>query len=743
MLRSIQAIAAMLLLVLMAGCPPDTVSVPDVVGETQASAEINITAVGLTVGTVTQEASESVPAGNVIRQNPVANTSVAPGSAVDLVISTGPARVSVPNVANVPQAQAEAALAAAGLSVGTITEESSETIAAGNVIRQNPAANDSVAPGTAVNLVISTGPVFVDVPNVVGQSQAVATTAITGAGLVVGTVTQQSSDSVAAGLVIEQSPAAFESVRLNTAVDLVVSTGPACAAEVPDVRNGTEQAAATAVAAVGMTLGTVTYDASASVAVDLVISQDPESGACAEEGGLVNLVVSLGNVIPIRTVADLQRIGNDPAFPLNGNYALAGDLDGAVEGKGIFEFTPIGSEAAPFTGNFDGRGHLIYGLHITQPDATNVGLFGYVGEFDSLNVAPQIKNLALEITVGGKNNVGGLVGFGASGTISDCFVHTEVSGESNVGGVVGYCAMFINKINYSSGNTREISYTGSAVEALAGFGGIAGAVAPQSILTDCFASARITAPGAVGGIAGINEGGIVGGHSISALLSEGRQVGGISGLNTGFLSRCTSSGRTDAGYEVGGIAGRSQNAQGISECRAFSDVHATRFGGAGGLVGVNLNSPVIRSFATNNVQNESPWSGSGGLIGILGEGSVVSDCYATANVEGADDVGGLVGQASFGSTPVTIERCFATGHVDAPGDAGGLIGWFDTNMTPTVTECFWDAYRTAIDTSFGGLGTGLDQFGLSLEETFAETAWDFETVWFLDLDNPVLRWSQP
>jgi beta-lactam-binding protein with PASTA domain len=69
----------------------------------------------------------------------------------------------------------------------------------------------------------------VSVPNVVGLSQAAATTAITNAGLVLGTVTQQSSANVPAGNVISQNPGAGASVAAGSAVDLVVSSGPAAA----------------------------------------------------------------------------------------------------------------------------------------------------------------------------------------------------------------------------------------------------------------------------------------------------------------------------------------------------------------------------------------------------------------------------------------------------------------------------------------------------------------------------------
>lgn len=68
-----------------------TVTVPDLTGLSEADAEAAIVAAGLTVGTVTTAPSDTVPAGDVISHDPAAGASVAPGSAVDLVVSSGPA----------------------------------------------------------------------------------------------------------------------------------------------------------------------------------------------------------------------------------------------------------------------------------------------------------------------------------------------------------------------------------------------------------------------------------------------------------------------------------------------------------------------------------------------------------------------------------------------------------------------------------------------------------------------------
>src|SRR4029077_4594807 len=107
------------------------------------------------------------------------------GSAVNLVVSTGPAPVAVPNVVGQTQAAATTAITGAGLVVGTVTTASSPTVPSGSVISPSPGAGTAAAVGSAVNLVVSTGPALVAVPNVVGQTQAAATTAIAGAGLVV------------------------------------------------------------------------------------------------------------------------------------------------------------------------------------------------------------------------------------------------------------------------------------------------------------------------------------------------------------------------------------------------------------------------------------------------------------------------------------------------------------------------------------------------------------------------------
>ena len=201
--------------------------VPYVLNLTQADAETAILAAQLILGTVTQGTSPTVPAGRVKSQNPAAGLYVAKGAAVDLVISLGPAMVSVPDVFNRPQADAEGLITAAGLLVGTVSQQNSDAVALGNVITQSPPAGTVVAEGTAVDLVISLGKLvaMVQVPATVGQLQADAETAIRASQLTVGTVTFSQSPTVEAGKVISQNPAAGSLVPPGTPVNLVVSLG--------------------------------------------------------------------------------------------------------------------------------------------------------------------------------------------------------------------------------------------------------------------------------------------------------------------------------------------------------------------------------------------------------------------------------------------------------------------------------------------------------------------------------------
>ncbi|HXI29238.1 MAG TPA: PASTA domain-containing protein, partial [Vicinamibacterales bacterium] len=301
---------------------PPQVAVPNVVGLTQAAATTAIVNANLVLGTVTTQSSTTVPSGSVISQNPTSGTQVATGSAVNLVVSSGPPQVAVPNVVGLTQAAATTAITNANLIVGTVTTQSSTTVPSGSVISQNPTSGTQAVVGSAVNLVVSSGPPQVAVPNVVGLTQAAATTAITNANLIVGTVTTQSSTTVPSGSVISQNPTSGTQAVVGSAVDLVVSSGVPGQILVPDVTGLSQAQATVAITNTGLILGTVTVASSATVPAGMVISSTPAAGTAVALGSAVALTVSSGpSLITVPSVVGLTQAAATTAIT-SGNFTL-------------------------------------------------------------------------------------------------------------------------------------------------------------------------------------------------------------------------------------------------------------------------------------------------------------------------------------------------------------------------------------------------------------------------------------
>jgi beta-lactam-binding protein with PASTA domain len=290
--------SAVALVISTGSCP---VTLPNVVGETQIAAGTLLTDAHLSAGTVTQQCSGTVEAGLIISQDPAAGTSAAPGSAVALVVSTGPCPVTVPNLADETQEAAGILLTGANLTTGVVTQECSNTVAAGSVISQNPAAATQTAPGSAVALVVSTGPCPVTVPYVAGETREAAGILLTGAQLTTGIVTQQCSNSVTAGLVISQDPAAATQAAPGSAVALVISTG-SCPVTVPDLMGLVRLAALSLLTGANLTAGTMMQECSSTVTAGLIMRQDPAAGTQAVPGSAVSFVVSTGPCVTVPNV---------------------------------------------------------------------------------------------------------------------------------------------------------------------------------------------------------------------------------------------------------------------------------------------------------------------------------------------------------------------------------------------------------------------------------------------------------
>jgi YD repeat-containing protein len=179
--------------------------VPDVVGMGHSAAAEAIAAAGLSLGQITEQYSDTIPQGQVISQNPAPGALAFFGSVVDFTVSLGRQMISVPDVLGLSQANAEASINAAALTVGTVTSAHSETVSAGLVISQNPVAGTSVLQGSVVDLVISLGPSQNELPpdpaNVAPPLPATNATALSEATSFLYTGTNPIQTGVAAGII--------------------------------------------------------------------------------------------------------------------------------------------------------------------------------------------------------------------------------------------------------------------------------------------------------------------------------------------------------------------------------------------------------------------------------------------------------------------------------------------------------------------------------------------------------------
>jgi serine/threonine-protein kinase len=158
----------------------------------------------------------------VIGTNPPAGTETQLGSQVVVLVSSGPATVTVPDVVGQSQAAAEATLSNAGLSVGTVTQGSSTTQAAGTVLSQTPAHGSTAHTGDKVDLVVAQASNEVAVPNVVGKSEALASAKLGEVGLTPKPVSTTTTEPARVGMVLGQSPAAGTRSRKGSTVTIKI-----------------------------------------------------------------------------------------------------------------------------------------------------------------------------------------------------------------------------------------------------------------------------------------------------------------------------------------------------------------------------------------------------------------------------------------------------------------------------------------------------------------------------------------
>jgi beta-lactam-binding protein with PASTA domain len=199
-----------------------TVGVPSLTDLSQEQAEAELTRLGLQARV--EEVASSRPAGTVIGQEPQAPATVEVGSAVVLRVSSGPGVVSIPDVRGSREQAARTILEQRNVVVAEQVREVIDVeLGAGVVAGTDPAAGETVEPGSTVTLVVASGDT--EVPDLAGLD---STEAI---GLLLdnrlrGQIERRPTSAFTAGTVIEHSPAPGEVVGYGTDVTLVVASTP-------------------------------------------------------------------------------------------------------------------------------------------------------------------------------------------------------------------------------------------------------------------------------------------------------------------------------------------------------------------------------------------------------------------------------------------------------------------------------------------------------------------------------------
>ena len=224
---------------------------------------------------------------------------------------------------------------------------------------------------------------------------------------------------------------------------------------------------------------------------------------------------SATNPFLVATVADLQKIGNDPVWTLFMHYRQTAKINM----EDVNNFTPI----SYCSGSYDGGGYSIANLTISG--TAGQGLFGTI----STNSA--VRNVAL-INVNINSTefyTGGIASFN-SGVIENCYVTGKVSGKDYVGGVTGFNDGVIKNCYTTCDVTGSGEYTG----------GITGSFERGLNIAYCYATGKITGTNVVGGIVGGNFSPDTRVERCVALNKEvsasNRGIGRIAAYNNGILT---------------------------------------------------------------------------------------------------------------------------------------------------------------------------------------------------------------
>ncbi len=432
----------------------------------------------------------------------------------------------------------------------------------------------------------------------------------------------------------------------------------------------------------------------------------------------------------IATAADLVAFA---AKVNSGNTAITGNLTANITCSGTW--TPIGTASYPFNGTFNGNGHTISGLYVSNSSTTYVGLFGYIGSNGTVQNVGVINS-----TLKGGNYVGGIAGQNA-GKIINCYSTATVGIATSSGGGSFYS---ITVDNASEDVVAPMAKEGLSM-ATGALDGISTSI--YSIGDDDYPSTPSVPTKVVGGLVGYMTGGSVSYsyNTGSVETSSSNYNGGIVGYKgNGTVTNCyTQSGSTSYGgttksaaqFKSGEVAYLLNNnsSSGVwkqtlngSNYPSFtggtvyyangSYTNTTFVPGADGYYAIS-NASQLNSFAqlvnsgnttikgklTANISCSGTWTPIGtsyafngifdgqghtisglnvtsgnnvGLFGIIGSNGTVQNVgVINSTLKGGNYVGGIAGQSAG-----RIINCYSTATVGITTSSGGGSAYYSVDV---------------------------------------------------------------
>jgi len=266
-----------------------------------------------------------------------------------------------------------------------------------------------------------------------------------------------------------------------------------------DVVIGTPASFELPIAPEGMSIesGVISWKASEVLETPVSLKAIDEQGLSSTYSFVIHVIDYDGlgtseDPFQIRTIEQFDNVRNF----LDRHFILMNDLDFTSVYSDYRGWWPIGDERNPFTGSFDGNGHVVKGFYSSWIELNHIGLFGYISN-------ASIENLGLDVVVHGGNNVGMLVGTSYQSTVSSCYVAGNVEGYMGngldptgfiVGGMVG--RLLESKLMNC--------YSTAEVNGISGVGGLIGYTSSSEI-ENCYASGKVLAENYGAGLIDINE----------------------------------------------------------------------------------------------------------------------------------------------------------------------------------------------------------------------------------------------